>query len=117
MRGRLGHLSGISMKSLKIKNSKLQRRFKRAEKSRVLGKFIETYFCGLHLAGGGLYKLKNFKILRKYYFTKISRVRINTRCIFTNRPRNISKKHGASRFVLRDFIQFGLLPGYKKAVW
>ena len=84
---------------------------------RVIGKFMENYFYGCNLTKNHLYQLKNFRLLRKHYFTKTSRVRINSRCIFTNRSRGISKKHGVSRFVLRDFIQFGFLPGYKKAVW
>jgi ribosomal protein S14 len=105
------------MRALQIKNNKLQHRYKKAEKTKILGKFLGNYFYGCDLTKKFLYQLKSFKTLRKYYFAKTSRVRLNARCIFTNRSRGISKKYGVSRFVLRDFIQFGFLPGYKKAVW
>jgi ribosomal protein S14 len=105
------------MRALQVKNNKYQYNYKKAEKIRIVGKFMENYFNGCNSIKKLLYQLKSFKILRKYYFTKTSRTRINTRCIFTNRSRSTYKKYSVSRFVLRDFIQFGFLPGYKKAVW
>ena len=105
------------MLALKIKNIRLQHQFNKLEKVKIVGKFLESYICGRNDYKKLLHKLKTIKTLRKNYFNKISRVRFKTRCIFTNRGRIISKKYAASRFILRDFMQFGLLPGYKKAVW
>ena len=42
---------------------------------------------------------------------------ITRRCLLTNRSRAIYRPFGLSRLVLRDLIQFGLLPGYTKAIW
>lgn len=105
------------MLSLKIKNNKLQKQFNKLEKVKILGKFLENYICGFSNYKKILYRLKTIKILRKMYFIKLSRVGLKTRCIFTNRSRIVSKKHAISRFILRDFMQFGLLPGCKKSVW
>ena len=105
------------MLTLKFKNIKLQQQFNKIEKIKILGKFLESYLYGFKPCKGVVYKLKTIKLLRKNYFNKNSRVGIKTRCIFTNRSRVISKKKAVSRFVLRDFMQFGLLPGCKKAVW
>jgi ribosomal protein S14 len=105
------------MLSLKFKNIKFQRQFNKLEKVKVLGKFLENYLYGHNNYKRMLYKLKLIKILRRMYFNKPGRAGLKTRCIFTNRSRIISKKYAVSRFVLRDFMQFGLLPGCKKAVW
>ena len=105
------------MLSLKFKSKKLQNCFSKAEKIRVLAKFIEAYIIGSGKVKKFSSCLNEITVLRKYYLTKFSRVRIKRRCIFTNASKSISKKFGASRFVLRDFMQFGLLPGYKKSVW
>lgn len=105
------------MKSIKTKNIKLQTKFSKIEKIRVLSKFIKTHVSGSILTRNFLPRLKELTFFRKFYYNKISRVRIKTRCIFTNRSNSITKKYGASRFILRHFIQFGFLPGYKKAVW
>lgn len=105
------------MLSLKFKNIKFQQQFNKLEKVKVLGKFLENYLSGHINYKRLLYKLKLIKILQRMYFNKPGRVSLKTRCIFTNRSRVISKKYAVSRFVLRDFMQFGLLPGCKKAVW
>ena len=45
------------------------------------------------------------------------RNRIIRRCILTNRTRGTFQKFNISRIVLRDLMSFGIIPGYKKAVW
>jgi ribosomal protein S14 len=42
---------------------------------------------------------------------------MNGRCILTNRKGSIDRKFLLSRIVLRDLMQFGIIPGFKKAVW
>jgi len=113
----LALLSGINMLNLKIKNIKLQRRYNQYEKTRVLGKFIEKYISGLYVSKKFSFKLREQKILKRCYYNKVSRIRLNARCIFTNRVAGVSKKYGASRFILRNFTQFGFIPGFKKAIW
>jgi ribosomal protein S14 len=105
------------MLALRFKSNKLQFNFNRVEKYKILGKFLENYISGKIDSRNFSYKLKSIKILSKYYFNQKSRVSLKRRCIYTNRSKSLSKKYGVSRFILRDFIQFGFLAGYKKAVW
>jgi ribosomal protein S14 len=51
--------------------------------------------------------------------TKINanKTKIVRRCLLNNRTRNIYRPLNLSRSVLRNLIQFGLVPGFKKAVW
>jgi ribosomal protein S14 len=105
------------MLSLKLKNNKLRHSFYKIEKTKIIGKFLEGYISTFQKKLNLLHKLKGIKVLRKKFYIKTSRVQIKTRCIFTNRSKSVFKKTGASRFVLRNLIQFGFLPGYKKAVW
>lgn len=53
-----------------------------------------------------------FKLKQKYSKTKIVR-----RCIINNRSRGSLRFLGISRIYLRELLQFGIIPGYKKAVW
>jgi len=46
-----------------------------------------------------------------------SRVRMTNRCVVNNRGRGVFRPFGISRILMRNLIQFGLLPGYSKAVW
>jgi ribosomal protein S14 len=52
------------------------------------------------------------KLHKKYSKTKIVR-----RCPMTGRGRGSLRHFGLSRIMLRDFLRFGVLPGYKKAIW
>ena len=102
---------------LKIKNKKLRHHYKKIEKYRLLGKFLESYFGSNIKLQKYNYLLKSIKLLKKHYLNNSSRIRLKSRCIFTNRSRSINKKYNISRFIYRDFINFGLISGYKKAVW
>ncbi len=46
-----------------------------------------------------------------------SKVKIRSRCILTSRGRGVYRPYSLSRIILREFMQFGILPGYKKAVF
>jgi ribosomal protein S14 len=46
-----------------------------------------------------------------------SKVLITNRCIFNNRSRGVYRPFGISRSLLRELMQFGLVPGYSKGVW
>jgi ribosomal protein S14 len=48
---------------------------------------------------------------------KNSKTKIIRRCIFNNRSRGSLRFLGVSRIYLRELLQFGVIPGYKKAVW
>jgi len=44
-------------------------------------------------------------------------IRISNNCIFNNRSKSVLRPYGISRILIRDLMQFGVLPGYSKAVW
>ena len=46
-----------------------------------------------------------------------SRVRLQSRCIVTGRPRAVYKKFGLSRIAFRELALEGKLPGIMKASW
>lgn len=49
--------------------------------------------------------------------SKISKTKIRRRCVLNNRSRVANRKFSISRIVFRELLQFGIIPGYKKAVW
>lgn len=113
---------------LKLKDKRNRQRFFLAEKQKLIKKFIL-----IHL----IQKLKNQKLIKptfdsklvqarvlssllkySYNYLKItSKTRLVRRCLISNRSRSVLRPFGLSRIVLREFIQFGLIPGYRKAVW
>jgi ribosomal protein S14 len=47
----------------------------------------------------------------------ISKSKITRRCLINNRSKTVSRTFNLSRSIFRDLLQFGFIPGYKKAVW
>lgn len=98
---------------LKKKDLKLRKKFFKFEKINKINKFL--FINAL--------KNKNvtniIKILLKIQKTnyKISKVKLNGRCLITNRGKAVNKNYLISRIVLRNLMQFGIVPGFKKAVW
>lgn len=100
----------------KVKNIKLRKIFNSIEKTKKINKFILVFL---------LNKRYNIKLKKKLFFffnlykkSKIkSFVRITRRCLYTNRNRGIFRLFNISRVYLRELLSFGILPGYKKAVW
>jgi len=45
------------------------------------------------------------------------RVQLKNRCIISNRGKAVTRVFSLSRIKMREFINLGLLPGYKKSVW
>jgi len=101
---------------LKIKDNKFRKKFKTLELQLKLKKFIYknllSYFFFKKISN--TYNKICFQILKK------KRKRITTkfinRCILTNRSKSL-RTLKISRIKAREFIAFGILPGYKKAVW
>jgi len=98
------------------KDRRIRASFFKNERLVRLNKFLFIYLSAkfrTHPATGidlGIQKLL-FKI--KSY----SKTRIRARCRLTGRGNGVYRPYYLSRFVLRELIQFGALPGYKKAVW
>lgn len=103
------------MKFLKLKDIKNRKNFLKNEKKKLLIKFLLTNLVnkyGLPIIGS----FQNFSVLKKALCIT-GTTKIVKRCIITNRARSISRKFGASRFILRNLMQFGIIPGFKKSVW
>jgi ribosomal protein S14 len=91
--------------------------FKKFEKLKVIKKYVNLNLLHLTKNKHFLIKiyLRNLKFFRK--FKKISKTQIVRRCISKNRSRGVFRSFNVSRNVLRETIQFGLIPGYKKSIW
>lgn len=51
-----------------------------------------------------------------FHFKNNSKVKLVRRCVLNNRSRGLTKPYNVSRIKLRELIQFGIVPGYKKSV-
>lgn len=108
------------MISSKIKDLKYRILYSKIEKKKILNKFL---FINLLNKKNKSQKEKLlffflFLKLKKYSKLKFkTKTKLVRRCALTNRGRGNYRPYGVSRFIMRDFMQFGLLPGYKKAVW
>jgi len=104
------------MKHLKLKDIKLRKNFKKLELQLLLKKFIfKNLISYFHfLKNKDFYKLICFQVLKKKR-KKLS-TKFTNRCVLTNRSKSI-RHLKISRIKAREFISFGILPGYKKAVW
>ena len=101
------------MLSLKVKDNKVRQEFFRSENSKRLRKFLFINILNNKINN------KEFAVclLKRILNQRISKVRINRRCIVNNRGRSSIRAFGISRVYLRELLQFGLVPGYSKAVW
>ena len=103
----------VFMLSSKVKDLKERSAFCKSEKSRIIKKFVLFNILS-----------KNNFFLRKTYFKSMrnsfkrsSKVKVVRRCVLSNRGRGVLRPFGISRIYLREMMQFGLIPGYSKAVW
>jgi len=106
------------MLSAKIKDIKIRNSFKKIEKIRQVKKFLFTNLLNQSLKKD--VEKKDFVISFLKSKTNIalkSKVRTTNRCVINNRSRGTIRPYGISRILLRDLMQFGVLPGYSKAVW
>jgi len=97
-----------------LRNLKLRNFTKKKELVIIVNKFL---FINL-ISNSFLFKnYSSFdkNLLKLYYNFKIKS--IESFCVLSNRKKVINSKFSLSRLVIRDFINFGLVPGYKKSVW
>lgn len=107
------------MKYLKIKDIKNRENLFFHEKKKLIKKTIFINFLNLF---SNKFKKKHsiflYVLIKKLnYFNRNSKTKINRRCILSNRNRSVIRPLNISRIIFKDLIFFGLLPGYKKAVW
>lgn len=60
--------------------------------------------------------LKVQTLLKSLNRTK-SKVKLQRRCILTNRGRGVLQAYSISRLKFLELCRFGIIPGYRKAVW
>jgi ribosomal protein S14 len=103
------------MQSNKIKNLKIRNKFFILENKKLIWKFL---FINL-LSFKNLNKKNFLKLFLtiKTSLLRISKVQIKNKCILTGRNRSVDKKFSISRIEMRNLMKFGVIPGYKKAVW
>lgn len=108
------------MLSAKIKDLKIRNSFNKIEKLKKIKKFVLTNL----LSRSALEKeftfdqellFSLFKRSKKMKFKL--KTRMVNRCVINNRGRGVFRPFSISRILLRNLMQFGLLPGYSKAVW
>ena len=105
------------MKYLKIKDIKNRKSLHFFEKKKIIKKII---FLNILNSFSINFKKKNsifLYILLKKFKKFSTKTKINRRCIISNRNRSIIRPFNISRINFKDLIYFGLLPGYKKAIW
>ena len=104
----------------KVKDTKLRNKFLQTEFKIKVNKYI---FINLLTKFKSLKKKKKVFLFKSLYLSdfkkhsRVSKVQLIKRCVLQNRSRNVSRSHRMSRLIFRDLIGFGLVPGYKKAVW
>jgi ribosomal protein S14 len=105
------------MLAKKIKDLNSRKKFYRLEYLKRIYKvlLLNLLTNKIHFKKKAVLILKFRKIQKKY--TQISKVQIKSRCILSNRSHGILRKYSLSRIKMRELLQFGILPGYKKAVW
>jgi small subunit ribosomal protein S14 len=107
------------MLSSKIKDIKIRNSLKRVEKIKRVKKFLFTAL--VNKEGKEDSTIRSSIILSflkdKKNISYKSKIRMTNRCVLTNRGRGVLRPYGISRTVMRDLMQFGIIPGYSKAVW
>jgi ribosomal protein S14 len=105
------------MQHLHLKDKKLRHTFQNFEVKLKLKKFISINlltFISKKNTTPLKQKLVLYQILKKKKKSILSK--IVRRCILTNRSTSI-RFFKISRIQSKEMISFGVLPGYKKAVW
>ena len=105
------------MLSSKVKDFKNRKLFLKVENNILLYKFIFIYFVNNPL----FFKFKRFFIYK--YFKRFNKIKYKTstrmlnKCILSNRNQKTFSSFKLSRIAAKELLSFGLIPGYKKAVW
>lgn len=100
------------MKANTIKNIRSRNSFFKNETEILIKKFMYVNF----LNNTDLKKNLPFRYLLNKK-NLISKVNFKNKCVLTGRNNAINNRLNLSRIQLRRMISFGVIPGYKKAVW
>lgn len=104
------------MSFIKIKDFQNKKKFNLLEISKIVSKLVNVYYLNnkkKHILNKKVLSFERLSKINRYSKTKMIRY-----CVLTGRSRgSIRKTGGVSRVLLRDMLQLGIIPGYKKAVW
>jgi len=105
------------MLSSKIKDLKNRKLFIKVENNKLLYKFLLINILNnpSFLEPKKPFFIKFFKKFSKINY-KVS-TRILNKCVLSNRNKKTFRKFKLSRLMTKELLTFGLIPGYKKAVW
>jgi len=106
------------MLSSKFKDIKIRNLFNKIENKNLLNKFLFYYIassCKKIESKKHILFFVNLFIKKK--FSSINKTKTTNRCVLTNRNRSVLRPYKISRVILRELLQFGILPGFSKAVW
>ena len=102
-----------NMISSKIKDLRERKLFCLLEKSKLADKFLFFNCLNKSSFDHGV----SARIFSSLSRKNSSKVKIVRRCVVTNRNRGVLRPFGVSRIHLREMMQFGVIPGFSKAVW
>lgn len=107
------------MLAAKIQDLKIRKSFSKIEKIKKIKKFLFVHLLNpttnISIIERNFLLISLLKKQSKYNLK--TRVRMTNRCVLNNRSRGVFRPYGISRVLMRDLMQFGILPGYAKAVW
>ncbi len=105
------------MLSSKVKDFKHRKLFLKIENNKLLYKFalINLVNNPLYLQSKSFFFFKFFKRFNKLNYK--TSTRILNKCVLSNRNQKTFSKLKLSRLAAKELLSFGLIPGYKKAVW
>lgn len=108
----------------KVRDLNLRANFAKKEHFRRVNKFVKINLLTKRFNVKKQQSKKKRK--KKVYLLKAilaeksarcSKIRLVKRCLLTNRSKSVLSPYNLGRNILRDLLQFGIIPGYKKAVW
>ena len=107
------------MISSKIKDLKIRNSLKKIEKIRNIKKFLFVSMVQKNsLNNNNLRSSVIISFLKDNNKMKNkAKTRVTHRCVLNNRGRGVLRPYGISRTLMRELMQFGVIPGYSKAVW
>jgi len=105
------------MLSSKQKDIKIRNRFYKYENLNKITKLLFIYLSSRKNLKTNL-KIKSTNLQKLHSKIRFfSKIKIRARCALTNRIGGLYRPYFISRIVMRELIQFGILPGYTKSVW
>lgn len=103
--------------SKKIKDIKTRKKILQREHIYKLNKFLKLNLLNF------FYKFDKFKYKKILYIflqkknIKSYKTKLSRRCVINNRSRSVFRLFSISRLALKNLLSFGIVPGFRKAIW